>query len=616
LIKREMQERDFVVSGIHIGEHSFEPENVISEIKERCIDNGLNFVTIRTRDVPVPKHYFVEWAKYLTENKIYFTFLYTTQNAPKGMKSQFDKATVAEMKSIAGEYFIGDILGELGSSLACKWKGYSAKLPMPQNVKSLSEAKQNYIDGIKHYVDIDKELGIDNILTVEATALSKYNLEAGTTIPLLELMCGNPEILVSALRGTARAYGSELWGTYIAHEWYGGMRHDDILKQKRLLLAYRYAYLSGTNIVCLESGDESLESYGYKYPIQHDYCRQYQEAVRDFAKLTKEDARPKGGPKVKIAFVQGNLDAWGSWGGSSLWNQFGREEWGHNTPEYTWRILEELGTKRNWYDIANFGVNDLSATPANGMYDVIPAESSFEAMSQYDYLIFTGWNTMREDIYNNLEKYVSNGGTLFMLASHLNTEDKRDERIKLINDGDVEKLFGCRLDVDGIRTNAGVKFQRDSLKDNLMYPGTLNYVCDPVYSHGYASYAKVELKGGTAAARLSESFIESEEFSELPIAMVENRLGKGTAILLTSLEHAGSGAIYPLYRAMVRELVTASHRENPIKVYGSERVRYAVYDGDVIYLLNTDYDADANVIIEKHGEVTKVTLKPCELKRI
>ena len=46
-----MQERDFVVSGIHIGEHSFEPENVIAEIKERCVDNGLDFVTIRTRDI-------------------------------------------------------------------------------------------------------------------------------------------------------------------------------------------------------------------------------------------------------------------------------------------------------------------------------------------------------------------------------------------------------------------------------------------------------------------------------------------------------------------------------------------------------------------------------------
>lgn len=611
-----MCEKDFVVSGIHIGEHSFEPENVLAEIKERCVDNGLNFVTIRTRNIPVPKHYFIEWAKYLTENKIYFTFLYTTQNAPKGMKSQFDAATIVEMKRIAGAYFVGDILGELGSSLACKWQGYASKEALPQNLMNLSEAKQNYLNSIKHYIDIDKELGIDNVLTVEATALSKYNLEAGTSIPMLELMCGNPEILVSSLRGTARAYGTGLWGTYIAHEWYGGMRHDDLLKQKRLLLAYRYAYLSGTNIVCLESGDESLESYGYSYPAQHDYCRQYRETVRDFASFTKRDTRPKGGPKVKVAFVQGNLDAWGSWGGSSLWNQFNKEEWGHHTPEYAWRILEELGNKRNWYDIANYGDNDLSATPAHGMYDVIPAESSFEAMSQYDYLIFVGWNTMTEDIYRHLEKYVSHGGTLFMLASHLNTDDRRNGKVNLIREGAIESLFGCKLEDRGFRTNAGVKFNKNSLEENLMFPGTLNYVCDPIYSHGYANYAKVELKGGVATARLSESFIENGDFTDLPAAIVENKLGKGTAILLATLDHAGNGAIYPLYRAVVREIVASSHRASPIRVYGSDRVRFAVYEGDIIYLLNTDYDVDANVVIEKHGETIKETLEPCELKRV
>ena len=54
---------------------------------------------------------------------------------------------------------------------------------------------------------------------------------------MLELMCGNPEILVSSIRGTARAFNSKIWGTYIAHEWYGGLRHDDILKQKEVSLA-------------------------------------------------------------------------------------------------------------------------------------------------------------------------------------------------------------------------------------------------------------------------------------------------------------------------------------------------------------------------------------------
>ena len=606
--------KDFIVSGIHIGEHSFEPENVLNEIEQRCVNNGLDFVTIRTGNAPVSKHYFIEWAKYLTENKIYFTFLYTAQEAPAGEKSQFDRGTVAEMRRIAGKYFIGDILGELGSVYACKWQGYPIKTP--QDVKSLSEAKRNYINAVKHYIYVDRELGIDNVLTVEATALSKYNMEAGVDIPLLEIMCGNPEILVSAMRGSVWAFNLKRWGTYIAHEWYGGMRHDDVLKQKRLQMSYFYAYISGTNIVCLESGDESLSSFGCDYSTDHEYCKQYQKTAREFAKLVKKDRRPIGGPIVKLAFVQGNLDAWGSWGGSSIWGQFGREEWGHGDSEYGWRVLEELGNKRKWYDVANYGENDLSAAPANGMYDIIPAECSFEVMRCYDYLIFVGWNTMTEEIYNSLKKYVSNGGTLFMLASHLNTSDCRSKEINFIHGGKVEELFGCKLDNVGFRTNAGVKFQKASITERLMYPGTENYVCDPIYSHGYASYTDVELKGGTAAARLSESFVEEVGFSSLPAALVENKLGKGTAILFTTLEHAGNGAVYPLYRTIVREIVTTSHRANSIKVYGAESVRFAIYDGGVIYILNTDYDACANVVIEKNGKIIKESLKPCELKKI
>ena len=51
-------------------------------------------------------------------------FLYTIQHAPEGRASQFDKETVDKIKKIAGKYFVGDMIGETGSSFACKFKGY------------------------------------------------------------------------------------------------------------------------------------------------------------------------------------------------------------------------------------------------------------------------------------------------------------------------------------------------------------------------------------------------------------------------------------------------------------------------------------------------------------
>ena len=116
-------EKDFILHGIHIGEHGFDAENVIAEIKERCIDPGYNHVCIRPRGPLFDQEYFVKWARYLTENKIYFSFLYLTQQAP-GVPSRITPETTAKIKEIAGDYFLGETIGEPGSAYASKLPGY------------------------------------------------------------------------------------------------------------------------------------------------------------------------------------------------------------------------------------------------------------------------------------------------------------------------------------------------------------------------------------------------------------------------------------------------------------------------------------------------------------
>ena len=157
-------DRDQILNGIHIGEHSFDPENVINEIYERCVVPGLNFVTIRTRREQVPQNYFIRWAKYLAEHKIYFIFLYTIQHAPKGRESQFDPETVAMMKEIAGEYFLGDMIGETGSSFACKFAGYyklggqpgkSSEPKLTLDYPDMEAAHRGYVESVSKYIEID-----------------------------------------------------------------------------------------------------------------------------------------------------------------------------------------------------------------------------------------------------------------------------------------------------------------------------------------------------------------------------------------------------------------------------------------------------------------------------
>lgn len=617
--------KDSVLFGNCVGIVSSDTEQTLNDLRRFCIEPKFNYVSICAGNQDIPQRTFIECAKLLSENKIYFNFLYTVQHAPKGKKSHLEKETVLKMREVAGEYYIGDMIGETGSSFACKFAGYytpeqgadfSDPLVIRTDYPDMKAAAQEYKKYVSGLVEIDNELEVPNILSVEATVLSRYNCDAGVTIPMSELFCSNSDIAVAALRGSSKAYGIERWGTYVAHEWYGGYRNTDTLKAKRVELAFKYAYLSGSKLICLESGDQAINSFGEKFDYDSEFCANYRRVMQETMEYIRNDSRPESGPRVSLAFVQGRYDAWGSFGGSSVWNQFGREEWGHGNAEYSWRLLDEIGVRRVWHEGANFGEQDTSAMPAYGIYDIVPIEADVDALSQYDTLIFLGWNTMQEDDMDKLTEYVRRGGRLLMSAAHLNTECSRDSRRTFISNEKIEGLFGCRFTGKTLKTNAGIKFRRDSLDETALYPGTNDLYCDPCCSAGYNEYAEIELCGGKEAAHLSESFRDSARGLTV---LVENRIGNGIASLITSVDHPGAPACYPLYRTVLRELVSSSARECDIRVLGSDRLRYSVYGDEnsgKMYLLNTDFDLPITVKVIRKGVEELITVKSLELKTL
>lgn len=609
-----------ILHGVHIGEHSFETDKILDEIKQRCTEEGMNYVVIRLGGRKILPETLYRWAEYLAQNEIYFAYLYTVWPDENGdIVSCLTAETVAQLQRIAGKYFLGDSLGEPGSSYTFKQERYfiggNMKYPR-QNAENMQEARDHFIEALRPYTKIDEKLGIGDIACVEATAFSQHILKAGVNIPILEVMVGNPEVLISNVRGAAKANACKMWGTYIAHEWYGGKWHDDPLKRKRLKLAYDYAYMAGSQIFCLESGDESLESFGTKYDKDHELCRDYREELRRFNRLIQMDRRPAGGPKVKIAFVYGNLESWGGLPtGSTVWGQFEDEKWGCGDAEHSWRILEELEHGLGWYNIDNFGGADLSGHIPYGMYDIVPADTNPEILANYDYLIFVGWNTMTDEIYDNLTAYAEGGGRIIMTAAHLNTNPERGGETRIVRGGRIENLFGCTLDGE-YTSKKGMKFARTSVIPGVAYPGVVDYRkdnCDPYYAAGYARYAKTTLAGGTASAVLDDGFAAAE----CPeTAVVEHRCGKGYTVLLTTLEHPGNHAMYPLYKTVLRVLLNAYHQNCDIKVLGSDKLKFAVYEGDVVYVLNTDYDCDVCAVVKKGDQTVKQLLAPGELKRI
>lgn len=613
---------DIILCGVKIGEHSPDPAGFIEDIKTRVIETGCNYASLRPQiGSEVPQEYFLEWAKFLSDNQIYFAFGRGAQVPPKGKRSQIDAETVAEMKRIAGEYFLGDGISEAGSSIACKQPGYFAfsKNRGPDSTKlkldctDMADAHANYLRTFGGYAEVNRELGMPHQPATEATALSKYNLEAGADLPTLELGPGDPEQMLPSIRGAARAYRAIRWGTLIAHEWYGGMRHEDILKRKRLELNWKMAYLAGSGVLSIESGDEAICSYGHQYGADSALCKEYQAAIRNISTYIKADRRPAGGPKVTTAFVSGLHDAWGGWGGSSVWGQFFREEWGHGPAEHSWRMLDELGTRRKWSDIANYGDRDLSAWPAYGQYDIVPIEADMDALCRYDRLIFLGWNSMTDENMDKLTEYVRRGGKLLMSAAHLNYSVRRDGSLQLPDNDRLEALFGCRWNGNIDRDNQGLKFTYDALSGHL-YPGTKSFICDPICSAGYLSSLQLTLTGGKCTAFYSNGFGNNVE--DDPPAVIENQIGSGVATLVNSLSYPGDPALYPAYRTLVREFITASARSCDIQVIGSDRLRWAVYGENKLYLLNTDYDLPITVKVLAGGKEYTVTLESLELKTL
>ena len=619
--------------GIHIGEHGFEVDSILREIKENCVDRGMNFVTIRTGGVtlrptqPIPEEYFLTWAKYLADNKIYFIFLYSMSIKDGEYTSQMSPELVTKMKEVAGEYFLGDMLGELGALFCGKMPGYYIKghpaMP-PQHVGDMQIAKDNYIKAVQKYMDVERAIGMDKIgvSVVESTTLAAYNMEAGTNIPLAELMGRAPEPLIAEARGAATAYGAPFWGTYIAHEWYAGHYHEDMLKRKRLEIEYKLSYMNGTQVLCHESGDDVITAYGWDLPRESAPSTECRNFIDGFGEFVKSDKRPAGAPVRRVAFVRGNLDSWtgkqrhGAEMGCAVWSQFNDPDWAYGEPEWSWDVLTEIGAKRAWWEFDSYECNgmDLSSQPAYGSYDIIPADAPQSVMNTYDTLIYCGWNTMTADQLSRLEAFVEQGGTLLMSAAHLNTSTKRKGEYLPVNGGDLSRLFGCRLSGELFGSELGIKFRTDSLVKGMQYPRSRDSFGDPLYALGHVKYADVALDGGTAVGTLEGCFHYYDQ-PGLP-AIIENKLGKGTAILMTAAQYPGNNAVYPAYRFMVRELLRAGMTNAKVQVCAPAAVRYTVYADGTVYLLNTDYDCTVPAKVLAAGVVREVSLSPMQLLRV
>jgi len=230
----------------------------------------------------------------------------------------------------------------------------------------------------------------------------------------------------------------------------------------------------------------------------------------------------------------------------------------------------------------------FAGTP-HGQVDLVPITADTRKLSAYKLLVLPGWNTMTEDVHQNLLTYVKAGGHLVLCAAQCTEHVTRDfllekRDFRFFRGGDLRELAGVRLGApEGIINS--ISFPNDKINACPDLPGL-----------------KTELCGAEALA---------VDQSGRPV-LVENKVGKGRVWMLTVGEYWGHPALDEFRRELGKRLV-AEHSQTPYLSGQSTDVDFHCFRaGDVqrVVLLNTDWTSAGNSkAVTFHSTAAEIPLK-------
>jgi hypothetical protein len=523
-------------------------------------------------------------------------------------RKQLDRVVAA-----GGKYYLGRMtLGEVGGLLywpkryvinrAC---GNYRHFP---SVRTVDRARELYVDFMRRTIAYERKLSGGPLLDVESSMTFKYHLQAGIDVPVIESMPGDPEFLIAALRGAARAYERREWGVHIAMHCYGGTEVCDRLWLQRWRASLYHAFLSGATFIYPESGHFGKSKHGINSPE----IKTMRRSLRELYRFTAIHRRPAGFPDVRIGFVHGHLDGHPGLWNKYVWGQYkGGRKWLPGPPEWGWDYVAGLHRAGEWWRPEARGAHDFSGHPPGGLGDIVPLEAPGEILKHYGMLVFLGWNTMTAANYVKLKEYVRGGGRILMAVPHLSVETDRGRDLKLLRGGAVSDLFGVRILGRGVRDVLGVRYINPS-----QVPGydITTWACDQKFI-GEFTPARVRLAGARVLAGVQTRHSYTQAEVEARPLLIEHRLGKGTAFLLTTWSWPGERGLREFMQDVLR--IVYAGEQGAIRVSGSDRIRHAVYRRGsitVVYLLNTDPDSALTAVIWVRGRsVTNVAVAPSDL---
>ena len=452
-----------------------------------------------------------------------------------------------------------------------------------------------YVERFRKHGAILRAQGVNRLDATEATVQLRLAMEAGADVPNLELVPHEPLKGLSAVRGTARAYGKKLWGVHVAMGYYRGP--SDAWLPERLRIAYDLSFAGGAGIftepnlplghwgLCssfftiqasppIRDGEE--ERREFNDPI----CVRAREVVSEFHRFTQFHSRPDQGPNVRLGFALGNLDGWTGGSGDRMWML---DHPGFLAPDArrTWNHFDRIFDSEPWYVPPRkyyWAADPLKplrhGTPPCGQVDIVPIEAPAECLNRYACISFLGWNTMTAEQYSKLITYVKNGGILFMSTPHFSIRKRADADPKFIHDGDLRELCGIRILGPGELVEE-IYLAEQSRMESCVFPKGALYLEE-------AALTRLELCGARALAHPRGK-------PDQPV-LLEHQIGNGCVYFLATWEYPGA-RLDAFITDILRTL--AEGQQGAISVEGRD-VYYSIYDGmmpsgqgySAVYLVN------------------------------
>jgi hypothetical protein len=261
--------------------------------------------------------------------------------------------------------------------------------------------------------------------------------------------------------------------------------------------------------------------------------------------------------------------------------------WEFNTPERGWELLDTFMPGVWLYPVLQdpTRIRQFFGGSPYGQVDLVPDESPSEKLSKYRLLVLPGWNTMSEEMYERLIRYVRDGGHLVLSAAQCTKHITRDFLLEktdfnFLNSGDLTALAGVRL------KSVSAPIARISWVDGKS-----------VDAHGLPGLA-TEITTARALA--------TDEHGN-PV-LVEHAVGKGRVWLLTVGEYWGAPAL-DAFRSLLGEKLSAASRTDAIITGDVRDVDCHLYEAADGWrrtaLLNTDWT--------RAGNIKRVTLHTSKL---